>query len=439
MFSIKSFFSGEEGCGKAEESAVRPLPSAASPLLCRHAVFDRENKLSGHLFELFHEDLPAGTTDPSSRSTLDRLLLGILAGSPAAWNTQTAFIYLSSGGLDSLLTETLPHANVVLLIRLSLRDDDPESLVRRFEQLQQRGFGIGLFYQPWHPGFAHLLPFATHGVIDAGAAEGSDIHDFRSLFSAAPGNAPRRFLAINIDSLDEQRLCLHSGIDFFHGRFAASAPLRPHDNRSDPHKVQLLNLLQLVEAGAETNEVARAIKEAPVLAFRILRYLNSPAVGLTRRIESINQALIILGRQRLTRWLAILLFSTQGAGLADWLLIESALTRGRLMEELGALMTPKLAGDPLFLTGIFSCLDRLLQRPLAEIVAEMPLSDDIRDALLTGKGPFAPLLAVAKACENFDPAQLEAAAHASGLDCQSVNHALLGATAWAGMVTGHWE
>ena len=64
---------------------------------------------------------------------------------------------------------------------------------------------------------------------------------------------------------------------------------------------------------------------------------------------------------RLTRWLAVLLFSVREPQLNDWLLVENALTRGRLMEVLGAQLLPGQPHDPLFLTGIFSCLDRLLR------------------------------------------------------------------------------
>jgi len=181
------------------------------------------------------------------------------------------------------------------------------------------------------------------------------------------------------------------------------------------------------------------MKQAPVLTFRVLRHLNSPALGLNHRIDSISQALIMLGHQRLSRWLAILLFSVEAAGFADWLLIESALTRGRLMEELGSQLKPKLPADPLFLTGIFSCLDRLLQRALPEIVDELPVSDDIRHALLVRRGPFAPLLAVAEASEMFDEADIEAASRAAGLNADQLNQALLAATAWASSITGHRE
>jgi len=439
LFSFGTFLAGDdETVDRTSEPTVRPLPSANNPLLCREAVFDRQNNLCAHIFQLHHEIVDSAPESDSPR-LIDRLLLDILANSDAAWNTQGAYIPIGSGALWEESIDRLPPTNLTLLIRLSLKDSDPEALLSRLTHLSERGFGIGLFHQPWHPAFNCLLPLASLGVIDAGAAEGSDIHDFRALFSVSRGVEPLDFLATNIGSLDEQRLCLHVGIDLFHGHFAASAPLRPHDSRSDPHKVQLLNLMQLIEADAETAELAKAIKEAPILTFRILRYLNSPAVGLTREIDSINQAIMLLGRQRLGRWLAILLFSTEGAGLADWLLIESALTRGRLMEELGRLSTPVQSGDPLFLTGIFSCLDRLLQRPLQEIANEMPLAENIRAALLDGTGPLGPLLALAKASDTQDPVQLETAAQAAGFDCAQVNQALLVATAWASGVTQHWE
>ena len=173
----------------------------------------------------------------------------------------------------------------------------------------------------------------------------------------------------------------------------------------------------------------------PVLSFRILRYLNSPALALTHRIESLDQALIILGRQRLTRWLAVLLFSVREPQLNDWLLVENALTRGRLMEVLGAQLLPGQPHDPLFLTGIFSCLDRLLRRPLAEVLGTMPIADEIRLALLERQGPYAALLAVAEASESVDQAGMAGLARAAGVDPDRLNRALLAATAWASEVT----
>jgi EAL and modified HD-GYP domain-containing signal transduction protein len=93
----------------------------------------------------------------------------------------------------------------------------------------------------------------------------------------------------------------------------------------------------------------------------------------------------------------------------------------------------------LFLTGIFSCLDRLLRRPMAEALALLPIPDEVGDALLNGSGPYATLLAVAKASESFDLERMSIAAEVANLQPDKVNRALLAATAWASEVTDHWE
>ncbi|MBS1161931.1 MAG: putative signal transduction protein containing and modified domain [Proteobacteria bacterium] len=432
MFGMKKWLAGSRTMiADSAAPAVSPAAGERTALLCRDAVFDRQNRLAGHLFRL--------PTDTTSRSPLqsDQHLLDILATSQAAWNTQTAFIPLSAEALEYPALDRLPPQNLVLLIGLAATDPAPEILHDRVRFLRQRGLAIGLSHQPWHPAFDRLRPLADYGVIDVAASRAEDIRDFPGCFGTS-GHPPALFAA-NIDSLDEHRLCRQGHFSFFHGRFAELAQPVPPPTQTDPQRAQLLNLLRLVEGDAETPQIAEAMKLAPVLTFRILRYLNSPAIGLSHRIDSISQALIMLGRQRLSRWLAILLFSVSGAGFADWLLVESALTRGRLMEELGARLSPPPASDPLFLTGIFSCLDRLLQRPLAEILDELPLSDEICAALLTHSGPLAPLLAIAEACETFDAAVVHGAAQRVGLSVAQVNDALLAATAWASEVTEHWE
>ncbi len=200
-----------------------------------------------------------------------------------------------------------------------------------------------------------------------------------------------------------------------------------------------MHLLNLANSDAEIAELAAALKQDPLLTYRVLRYLNSPAIGLSREISSIDQALIVLGRQRLARWLSVLLFSVKDPDFADWLLVESSLSRGRIMEILGQQRFPAAEGDHLFITGVFSTLDRLLHIPLAEAVEKLRLPTNIRTALLERAGPYAPLLAVAEACEAFDPIQIADTSRTVGLDPSTVNAALLTATSWASDVTSHWD
>ena len=439
MFGLKKLFGGSAKkpvASQPDDRAVIPVASMA--YLRRAAIFDRKNRPAGHIFFLQHES-PLANAPSTQQKMLDEMLLATLLSSTEAWNTQRAFIPLSSASLWHAAVDLLPTTNIVLNIYLAAEQIDCEQLLARLSELRLRGLAIGLVRQPQHPCLGAAMQLADFAVVDVSATEAASIRDFSAAVRASEKAHPIALLGLGIETLDEHHLCHTWHFEGFHGHFSASGAPRPNQTQADPHKVQLLNLMRLMQQDAETSEIADGLKQDPLLTFRILRYLNSPALGLNHRVESINQAITILGRQRLTRWLAVLLFSVREPDFSDWLLVESALTRGRLMEVLGAETMPQEAHDPLFLTGIFSCLDRLLRRPMNEALDLLPLPNDVRSALLDGSGPYAELLAVAKASESFDLERIAIAAEAASLQPDTVNRALLAATAWASEVTDHWE
>ena len=434
--NLKKLFAGQsapEGA-TAPEAAAPPSPALPDAFLQRDAVFDRRNRLAGHLFSLQFPYEPA-----YMRRQCDQALLDTLIASSEEWKAGQVFIPIAADSLDLPVIDRLHPENTVLLVDLDTEQHDPAVLVKRFEELHARGVRLGLFRNPRHPAFAPLIARCDVAALNVSASDGNTVRDFSAAIRANEKQKPVLLFGCNIETLDDHRLCHQWHFEFFHGPFAASAPPRKDEAGSDPHKVQLLHLMRLVQGNAENAEIAEAMKQDPLVAFRILRYLNSPALGLNHPIDSLNQALIILGRQRLTRWLAVLLFSVREPDFGDWLLVESALTRGRLMEVLGEHCFPGQATDPLFLTGIFSCLDRLLRRPMADALGDMPLAPGVRDALLLRSGPYAALLAVAVAADAFDLTAIADTARAAGIDAARVNRALLAATAWASEVTEHWE
>ncbi|WP_162888694.1 EAL and HDOD domain-containing protein [Dechloromonas sp. HYN0024] len=439
MFSgLKKLFSNESGpSAAAQPASASPENAVASLFLRRDAVFDRNNRLSGHIFTLQESSTLADADDAAQRD-FDQTLLDTLNTSSEAWNTSTAYIPLSSASLGLPAIDRLKSSNVVLLVQLAA-EAEADSVCEAIDLLHERGFQIGVFRQPKNPAFARVIQLVDYAAIDIGANVADTARDFSAAVRATATERPIRLLACNVETPDDLRFCQQWHFNNFHGKFASLSSTGRSDSSGDPHKSLLLNILRLVQGDAETAEIAAAMKQDPLLSFRILRYLNSPALGLSHRIDSLAQALTILGRQRLTRWLSVLLFSVREPQLGDWLLVENALTRGRLMEVLGETAMPGVAHDPLFLTGIFSCLGNLLHRPLAETLNDMLLADDIKSALLERSGPYAPLLAVAEACEDFDLARMKSTALAAGLAPRTVNRALLAATAWASEVTEYWE
>jgi EAL and modified HD-GYP domain-containing signal transduction protein len=416
------------------------VTAKAASFLRRDAVFNRQGQLTGHLFQIDDLSAPdiAGTV---ARRQADGALLAALNASPEAWNASLAFVPISSASLDLAEVDALRSANLVLLLDLAPVDEGPEFTVlcTRIEALSRRGIAIGIFRQPKHPDFGEIVPLTDYGVVNAAATDPEQIRQFSAAFRAMPHAGSALLLALGIETADEHRLCWQWHFDYFQGVLDSEAPQSADEAAADPEKMQLLHLLRLVQNNAETSEIAAAIKQDPPLAFRILRYLNSPLQGLSYRIESMAQALTILGRQPLLRWLTVLLFSVRQPAIGDWLLVDSALTRGRLMELLGATALPDAPPDALFLTGIFSCLDRLLRRPLAELLDEIPLAAEVRAALLDGGGPYAPLLALAEAADAFERQRIADGAAALGIAPDTVNRALLAATAWASEVSKYWE
>lgn len=420
----------------AEETTAK---AAIDSFLCREAVFDRSGKLSGRLYTLQGSHLitdESGVPQPSS----DSELIATLHASPEPWNTSLAFVPLASPSLFDARLDVIRAQNLVLLVHLASEPaENVDVLCARIAALRRRGIAIAIFRQPKHPAYSETIRLADFGAIDVAASEPGSIRDFSAAFRAGPREHEARLFAQRIDTLDEHQLCHQWHFDYFHGAFANHAPLHDDEAATDPHKVQLLHILRLLQGNAETAEIVEAMKQDPPLAFRILRYLNSPLLGLDHKIDSLAQALTILGRQRLTRWLSVLLFSVRAPSFGDWLLVESALTRGRLMEVLGAKVMPGETADALFLTGIFSCLDKLLRRPLVQLVDEVPLSTEVRSALIERSGPYAGLLNLAVAAEAMDFASMEKAAKALNTTADCANHALLAATAWASEVSEHWE
>ena len=173
------------------------------------------------------------------------------------------------------------------------------------------------------------------------------------------------------------------------------------------HRIcELLNHLALDH---ELSVVGEAVRGDVALSYRLLRYANSPAIGLTRGVDTVEQAVMVLGRNELVRWLSVMLMSAADGRHVSQALQENALARGRLLELLA-----QRQGEPspsaLFSVGVFSMMEVLLQSPLATVLAPLRLSEPAVQALLHRQGPWADYLHLSAALDGNDSARLEAVA-----------------------------
>jgi EAL and modified HD-GYP domain-containing signal transduction protein len=144
---------------------------------------------------------------------------------------------------------------------------------------------------------------------------------------------------------------------------------------------------------------------------------------------------MLLGRRQLQRWLQLLLYASDPGHNLPSPLMQLAATRGRLMELLAPYSLEHGGEDLAFITGIMSLMDALLKRPLAEIVASLPVPAEVRQALLERGGPLGALLGLCERLEEGDPARISRAlASLPGVSAENVNLAQAEALRWANSI-----
>lgn len=168
-----------------------------------------------------------------------------------------------------------------------------------------------------------------------------------------------------------------------------------------------LRLLQLVATDAETREIEAIFRQDPVLAYHLLRLVNSYGVGVGRHISSFSQAILILGRQQLKRWLNLMLFAASRDDHRSAMLLARVAVRARTLELLArAAGQDRAFQDLAFMAGMFSLLGILFGLPLPDILSPLKLNESLSKAVLEHAGVLGRLLQAVESVENADGAAL---------------------------------
>ncbi len=267
-----------------------------------------------------------------------------------------------------------------------------------------------------------LLPCFAHSIVDAG--------DERRDSAAAGAHAISSVVA-GVHSLAAMDAAFQAGAFATLGWPIEDPPPAPSARKSVPQDVQVvLELISGVDRELPVPRLEAVLKKDPTLAFRLLRYLNSPAFGLTVEINSFGHALMMLGYQRLKRWLALLLASSAKDSHAKPIMF-AAVRRGLMMEELVRSNGDAEMRGEMFICGVFSLLDRLLRQPFDELLKSVPVPERVQQALLDDSGPFQPYLALVRAIEQESLFDIRESAERLFMTPAEVNRALLVALAAA--------
>ncbi len=399
--------------------------------LGRQPILDREQRLYAYelLFRSGSQDNTATVTDGVAATATVIANAFAELGVEAALGNCRGFINVDQEFLFSDMLELLPRHSVVLEILETVKPTP--AVIDRCRALKAGGFTLALDdVVEFTTEYDELLTLVDIIKIDIQAL--NRVQLIQLTLQLRPKG--KTLLAEKVDSREQMEHCLSLGFSLFQGYFFAR-PTIIAGRRLDHSQLSLMKLMGLLLADADTGKIEAALKSEPGLTVNLLRMSNSVASGMTGRISSLNQAITLLGRRQLQRWLQLLLFASGKPNTDNNALLLMAATRGRLMELLAEELRPGDGGfaDQAFMVGIMSLMPALVGLPIRDIVTPLPIADSVKAALCDGQGILSTLLGITECSENGDLSGLaERLAQHPELAANALNRAQTAALAWAG-------
>jgi EAL and modified HD-GYP domain-containing signal transduction protein len=392
--------------------------------LGRQPIFDAD--LNVKAYELLYRsaDVDCSGVIDGDRATSDVLLNSFLeVGLSRVVGGHQAFINLTRSFL--LKHDHLPPPSDQLVLEVLEDIDIDEALVAAVTTLHDQGYIIALDDFIFHEALRPLIEQADIIKIDVQALSRDEVSEHVRLLR----QYPLQLLAEKVETVDEFEWCKSIGFDLFQGYFLCR-PRVLRGRRMPANRVNTLRVLaKLQDADVDVNELESIISEDVTLGYRLLRYINSSAFAMRRKIESIRHAIVYLGLKEVKQWANMAALSTIDDKPEE--LVKTCLVRAKMCELLAEHLGRVRKGTA-FVVGMFSLLDALMDTPLDELLESLPLADEIVAALLHDEGPYAEILHNTIAYDQGD----WAAIRCPDLSNSQITDLFCEAVAWADGVFG---
>ncbi|MEC4720870.1 HDOD domain-containing protein [Noviherbaspirillum sp. CPCC 100848] len=382
-------------------SSTHSIAIGSDFFMARRPVVDRGRNLIAHelLFRQAGAEGASGSNGangavgelPASASVIADV---IQYGMTRVLGDLPGMLCIDGAALENELFTFLPADQVTLV--LTEMPGAGAGVREQLAALRRRGFRFALAVTHRAQDIADLLDLIDGVRIDVTGRSAEEL----SRFCAGFRIHHKKLLAERVDTPDQFDLCASLGFDAFQGYFFTT-PRMEGGAALSPTQAAIMELLEMLASDAEDAVIEHKIKADIALGLNLLRLANTPAIS-THRIDSLRQAMKVLGRNQLQRWLQLMLYADHGKAAAGAeVLARQATTRGRLMELLAHKTRPGNRGqaDTAFTIGIMSLMDTLFSMPMTDILEQIPVAEEVSAALLRREGYFGRLLDAAEYTE----------------------------------------
>ena len=393
--------------------------------VARQPIFDAEKNVVGYelLFrngtDDFFPDIDGdqASADVISSSFFLKLVDDLTGG-------KKAFINFTPRLLKHQLVTILPANSVAMEIDEIAPTD--EELLEACRQLKTKGYTIVADdFASWQSS-EELIKLADIVKVDFLKTKEAERR------SIALRLAPMgiKLLAIKVENYFDFKLAKEYGYKYFQGYFFG----RPEvfSGRDIPgYSVNYLNMLrESSRAELDYDKLEQIFRRDVALSFKLLKFINSSFFGFKNKISSVKQALVLMGHKEILKWISLLALQNIAQEKPSELVVLS-LVRARFLELMAFQVGWTKRSNQAFLCGLFSMVDAMLDRPMADILKELPLEDDIVTALLRGENDLGQLSRMWLHYEKAEWDEFSSAAQALGIEEKDVPELYRQALSWA--------
>lgn len=388
--------------------------------IARQPIYDKELKLMGYELLYRDSDINSANFDDGNQASTETIInsfmhIGIdnLTGSALAFiNLPTQFI------VNESMTPMFQEQTVLEI----LEDVEPTpQVINGLRRLKLQGYSIALDDFEYADKFKPFLELADFVKIDVLNQDEESIRQQVTLFESYP----LKLIAEKVETQELYALCQDLGIDYYQGYFFCR-PQMLKKKHLPANKMVVLNLMQLLQdPETDYDKLETTLAQDVALSYKLLRYINSAAFSLRREIDSIKDAIVLLGVQNIKNW-ASLIMMTRVVENKPQQLIVTAMTRARMCELLAEQIKPNIKSQ-MFIVGLFSILDALMDMPMIDLLDTVILSTAIKMALLDHMGDHGEIL---KQVLDYEQGNWDAL-NQSGIDTSVYSETYMNAIQWA--------
>jgi c-di-GMP-related signal transduction protein len=364
--------------------------------------------------------------DQASSSVLVSSLF--LIGIQTITGGRRAFINFTQNLLTREYATFLPPDQAVIEI---LEDVSPdESVIKACKSLKQKGYTLALDDFPDDGRMDPLLPYVDIVKVDWLRTPPEFCR--KLVHELAPKGI--KLLAEKVETHEQYRQALGMGYSYFQGFFFCEPEILEGTDIPALHANCMLLLREVNGDEPNLNSIEHVLMREPSLCYKLLRYLNSAIFYFRGDITSVRHALSLLGLEAIRKWISLVTLAGMGDKKPEALVVTSVI-RGRFCESVGKVCGRSQDSTELFLMGLFSLIDAILDKPMETLLFALPVSSAIRETLLGKQGGYRLIFDLVCAYERSHWEQVADISNMLHMSEESIAEAYIDAVTWAHELT----